>query len=226
MRFSDIRGGSIDAVKDALSKIDGARSLADAGRLANEHLSEPKTAGAWRGIFHRNPDLAQLVRDGIAESFTNGDIPFTIDGVTAEDYEPDVDELFADMVRWSRKSAEFDRRRLTQRIEYGQPWCWVFMSDLHIDNSGTDIERLFAETEFIRTMPNTHVCFLGDLTDSFIAKWCASIRHNTKVTIEEAHALGLRWMETVGDQLIAVCGGNHDYWSKKESGVDILRLFF
>lgn len=208
------------ALEQALA--DGPTSRIEATRIANQYMERPIAPSSWRSAFRKYTELNDWINDQLEEIRATGEIPYTIEGVMPEDLMPDPQSVLEKVSQLSRKEKELQDRRDSQTIKFSKPYCVVFMSDTHIDNTGTDIDRLMAETETVLRMPNTGTFFLGDLTDNFIAAWCRGIMMQNPVTIPEAHALGKMWLEKISPKLLGVVGGNHDFWSKKEAGIDVL----
>lgn len=146
-----------------------------------------------------------------------------IQGITAgESLDPEAVWAKAEAL-WRKQQAEAARRE-TQKIRFGYgPACIIFASDLHLGGHGVDYPRVRNEASIMRDIPNSGVWLAGDVIDNFIWQWCASIRHQTEITIPEELVLAKTVLDMIGPNLIASVGGNHDAWSIKAAGIDILR---
>jgi hypothetical protein len=102
------------------------------------------------------------------------------------------------------KAAEW----LTVRMKDNTPIGVGLIGDLHLDNDGTDLRKVFNHAEvFSGTIPGMHGIFMGDATDNWVGRLKA-LWADTGINAAESRALLKRYFEVV--QLLAAIGGNHD----------------
>lgn len=150
------------------------------------------------------------------------DRPYTV-GVMADE-RPDPAEVWARAEAEWRRTAETRERQRSQEIVFPRgPACLVFMADLHLGSAGTNYPKLRDECELARSIPNSGVFLVGDLVDNFILGWCMSIRTHTRISIPDEWVLAEHVLDILGPRLVACVAGNHDQWTTKAAGVDLLR---
>lgn len=147
----------------------------------------------------------------------------TIIGVTADE-RPDPGEVWARAeAEWARTAEKRERQRAQEiRFSHG-PACLVFMSDLHLGGEGVNYPRIRREVEIAREIPNSGVFLLGDLVDNFIVRKLSEVRFSTRLTISDEWIMAEHVMASLGPRLVACVAGNHDEWSRRASGYDVLR---
>lgn len=105
------------------------------------------------------------------------------------------------------------------------PVCLVFVGDQHLGSPGTDHDRCFYEATLIAETPGMRALLMGDIVDNMIIGRLAAVRAvgHSRVTIAEEWELCREYFRTLGDSVDAVVSGNHDHWTYKLAGVDVLR---
>ena len=98
----------------------------------------------------------------------------------------------------------------------------VFVGDQHIGSPNTDTGRVFAEAEHIIKTPEAYIVQLGDVVDNYIVSKLLHLNFDASMSIEAQWQLARRYFELIKDRLIAVVSGNHELWSMKLAGVDLL----
>jgi hypothetical protein len=146
----------------------------------------------------------------------------TITGVTANEPK-DIDEIKRRAIYDFKQRNNLEDRKLNQtiRIPFG-PACIVFTGDVHFGNVGTDVARVFAEHDLIKSMPNTYLISMGDLLDNFIIGNLRGVHAKSRSSISDQWALAEVLLRSMEDKLIGVVGGNHEAWSNLLSNVDVL----
>lgn len=152
-----------------------------------------------------------------------GDDRPTVRGIMADE-RPDPAEVWqrAEVV-W-RNEAERRERRRSQSITFTRaPACLVFLSDLHLGGAGVNYPRIRREVEIARDIPNSGTFLVGDLIDNFIIGKLAEARHAAQLSIRDEWIMAEHVMELLGPKLVANVAGNHDEWTRRLGGFDVLR---
>lgn len=145
-----------------------------------------------------------------------------ITGIQAGE-EPDVEEIKAKArARYERKHTEALRKHWQEiRISHG-PAMFAFISDTHLGNPGTDIDRVYREQEIVNNTPGAYTFLLGDIADSFLVGRLRDQNMDHDVTIPEEWHLVEDYINGF-DNLLGFVGGNHDKWSRTLVGRDLHR---
>ena len=126
-------------------------------------------------------------------------------------------------VATSNHLAESDTKNKARiRIDTDKPVGIAFIGDQHIGGMGVDMAAMRRDAEIIAATPNMFAILGGDLLDNFILRKMAHVSRDNRFSIEEQQRAALHYLDTLGPSLLAVTGGNHEAWTQKESGVDIL----
>ncbi len=197
-------------------------SLAQVARAVNDALGLDWTAGAWRGLWVRNPTERNQVRERLNALPPLADVEIV--GVTADEQLPDAQAVLQRSIAKFNQLRETMNRRRQQTIRFpNRPVGISFAADNHIGNEGVDYERMFAEAQLIADTDNLYAINVGDVVDNFIIGKLMALRMFTSVSIPEEWALAKHYLETIGPKLLALVSGNHDQWSTAVGGVDQLR---
>jgi hypothetical protein len=108
------------------------------------------------------------------------------------------------------------------RFTYG-PVCLIFVGDQHIGNNGTDYRRMYDEAELINSIPGAYVWQMGDVVDNFIVGKLMAENFKESAAVMEQWVLAKDYFDSFGEKLVAYCGGNHEAWTRKLTGVDYRR---
>jgi hypothetical protein len=103
-----------------------------------------------------------------------------------------------------------------------KPTGIAFLSDLHIGNIGTDYSAILKDTMLIRDTPGMYAAFHGDGIDNWIVSKLQGLQRNQAVSFHAEIAMFRRWLELIHEKLLLVVSGNHDNWTTKLSGIDII----
>ncbi len=197
-------------------------SLAQVARAVNDALGLDWTAGAWRGLWVRNPTERNQVRERLNALPPLADVEIV--GVTADEQLPDAQAVLQRSIAKFNQLRETMNRRRQQTIRFpNRPVGISFAADNHIGNEGVDYERMFAEAQLIADTENLYAINVGDVVDNFINGKLMALRMFTSFSIPEEWALAKHYLETIGPKLLALVSGNHDQWSTAVGGVDQLR---
>ena len=138
--------------------------------------------------------------------------------------DPQVDAIRREaMERFRAKSQRVEQKK-NQHVRFPHgPVALVFCGDQHIGNAGTDIERMFREQEIIMGTPGAYVVQMGDISDNFIVGKLMAENMKPALPVWEQWELAQFYLHQWEDRIIAFCGGNHNAWTLKVSGIDYQR---
>lgn len=121
----------------------------------------------------------------------------------------------------SDRHDDLSHRRV--RIEGDRPVGIVLMGDVHVGSTATDYERLDWIIELTkRTDIDVRAVQIGDVLDAMLMSWARHTLSKQRSSIsEQAHAAAF-WLERIAPNLVGLCGGNHDAWSERMTGINIL----
>ena len=113
-----------------------------------------------------------------------------------------------------------------QSIHLGnKPTGIAFLSDLHLGNSGTDYHALLADTKLVSDTDGMYAVFHGDGLDNWITPKLQGLQRGQAVSFQTELMLFRRWLELIHEKLLLVVSGNHDNWTQKLSGLDLIPTF-
>ena len=166
---------------------------------------------------------ARKYRAGHPAEFTEQDTPhlLEIEGVTADDYLPDEEDVYQRACVEYEKVRALYERKAHQHIDFDSgPIAIVEVADLHAGDIGVDYERAFAEAEIIRETPGMYVITVGDMVNNFIIGTLSQARSGTRLSIPDEWALLRRYLKIIAPKWLLSVGGNHDQWTTMLTGVD------
>ena len=182
--------------------------------------------GRYLGTFD-TIEAAQAARDRYLEAHENrAEGEPTVEGWTNEDGQLDAGELWAQAFKAQVRAEERARRKAHQTItipEPDRPFALAYLSDLHIGDPGTDYRALRADAELVRDTPRLWCGYHGDGINNWIVGKLAALERNEIVPFDAEIALFADWLRMVGPSLLWVVAGNHDNWTRKIAGIDLLR---
>jgi len=144
-------------------------------------------------------------------------------------YAPQLEEsdpraLLAATIAMQRELGKLDRacNDLTVSIDTTEPIGVVFISDAHLGEMGTDMERLDQDVTTIAEHPRLYAYLGGDMAHNFILSVMAHFgTMDDSILSPLAQQELLQWfVERLEDSLIAIGTGNHDWWTKRQAGLD------
>lgn len=237
--FSDILGGRIS--RRELARSEGV-SRHKAGEVFREVLSRPAPAAsksqpqesdrARQAEYLRRLDavaqeaLGRLTHPREGKALPVGyDTPSLpqISGLTPR-RDQDLEAILRRALESFDAYEEREELRRNQRVVFGGagPVGLVFSGDEHFGGAGTNVRRMLEEAQLVNRTPGLWHCRMGDFVNQFILGRMRSIRDSSNFTIKEEWVLARMLVELITPKLIAVVGGNHDYWAKKAAGMDRL----
>ena len=109
-----------------------------------------------------------------------------------------------------------------KKIDYKSIFL-VGYGDLHIENLGTDLDRIETELKIMSWIPNLYVVFMGDLTDSSV-KYLNN-NFDTYLTPKAAREFGYRIFDALGDKLIVALSGCHEKHGEEVADFDYVEEY-
>lgn len=192
-------------------------------------LPPSKLPGRYLGTFE-SLGAAQDARDRylaeLAQSDEDGDAEPEIDGWTNEDGGLDPESLWQDAFKAQLRAERQARRRANQTItvpEPDRPFALAYLSDLHIGSAGTDYRAMRADAELIRDTPRLWCGYHGDGINNWVVSKLAHLQRDEVMPLDAEIALFADWLRMIGPSLLWVVAGNHDNWTRKLAGIDLLR---
>lgn len=117
-----------------------------------------------------------------------------------------------------------DFRRSAANVVMGnQPVAIAFISDLHFGSAGTDYQSAYEDAQLIANTDGMYAVFHGDGIDNWIVPKLQSIQRYQAVNGDEEIELFFSWLDLIKHKLLVVVAGNHDNWTKKMSGLDMIQ---
>jgi hypothetical protein len=109
-----------------------------------------------------------------------------------------------------------------KKIDYERIFL-VGYGDLHIENLGTDLDRIEMELKIMSRIPNLFVVFMGDLTDSSV-KYLNN-NFDTYLTPKAAREFGYRIFDALGEKLICALSGCHEKHGEEVADFDYVEEY-
>jgi hypothetical protein len=165
----------------------------------------------------------QEAADALTKRTSAEDVPL-IKGPDVFKYDASVaDRMWEMAAEVYEKNKKDQVAKKSQSIHLGnKPTGIAFLSDLHLGNSGTDYGAIFKDTKLVADTPGMYAAFHGDGIDNWITPKLQSLQRNQAVSFQTELMLFRRWLELIQEKLLLVVSGNHDNWTSKISGVDII----
>jgi UDP-2,3-diacylglucosamine pyrophosphatase LpxH len=112
----------------------------------------------------------------------------------------------------------------THTVHCGDGPVGVFlMGDVHVGSPATDYDRLRWVTEQVnREDIDLYCAQIGDLMDAMVLSWARHALANQRSSIPEQCSAAAWWLASVRDRMVGLVSGNHDAWSAKQVGVNLL----
>jgi len=107
-------------------------------------------------------------------------------------------------------------------IDTNRPVAIVFLSDAHIGEGGTDIQRLADDVETIAGHEQLYVYLGGDMAHNFILSVMAHFgTMDDQIMPPQAQWTLLRhFVKQLQPSIVAMGVGNHDWWTRRQVGID------
>lgn len=127
-----------------------------------------------------------------------------------------------------RQKQEKDASQLeaTVKIYTDKPFAVSFSSDWHIGSDYTDYNALLSHFDLWLQVPNLFVGLLGDHMDNFVkAKYKSGMFASLFGPQDQTDVLRAMF-EGLGKKILFKSGGNHEYFSFDEAGLDVAYDFY
>jgi predicted MPP superfamily phosphohydrolase len=146
-----------------------------------------------------------------------------ISGVSASTDTREFEELVAIGQKAYNMVKQQAVAKKSQQIDLGKlPTGIAFLSDLHFGNAGTDYESILTDTNLINDTPGMYAAFHGDGIDNWIVGKLQAIQRGQAFSHADEISLFRSWLRKIHQKLLLVVSGNHDNWTKKISGLDLI----
>lgn len=143
--------------------------------------------------------------------------------MTAIDETADIFELIGKMRDvQALNNTSIKETHVIKKIDYEQIFL-VGYGDLHIENLGTDLDRIEMELKIMSSIPNLYVVFMGDLTDSSV-KYLNN-NFDTYLTPKAAREFGYRIFDALGEKLIVALSGCHEKHGEEVADFDYVEEY-
>lgn len=144
-----------------------------------------------------------------------------IGGLPTLTADPPIDSIWEQLAERSRKLKETGHKKPVRiKIDTDQPIGIAAISDQHIGGM-CDYDQMREDAETIRETDGMFAILAGDSLDNHIKIMSAIIAQEVKPSKQlELFELYLSWF---GDSILGLISGNHDLWTKKLTGFDVIK---
>lgn len=97
------------------------------------------------------------------------------------------------------------------------------LSDFHIGDELCNLKLIKDVLNDIKNSPNTFVILNGDLMDNAISSSVGDT-YNASMTPTQQILYLCDLLEPIKNQILCISSGNHEHRTKKESGIDLMRI--
>jgi hypothetical protein len=133
------------------------------------------------------------------------------------------DEFLEALFDRQRRRFAQEHSRNSQKITLpAEPCAVALLSDTHFGNDGTDVEAAFRDAHIVARTPGMYAGFHGDIIDNWIIGKLQSLQRGQAVDFGGEIRIARLWLEQLGRKLIYALPGNHELWSARLAGIDIL----
>ena len=148
-----------------------------------------------------------------------------VEGLTNCDTDLDPDELWAAAFRAQLQTEEVHAKRYNRSITIpgaDKPFALAFLSDLHFGSADTDYRKARADAEIIRDTDRMWCGYHGDGIDNWIMGKLAGLQRGQAMPFDAEVQLFADWLGMLKGKLLWAVAGNHDNWTVKLSGFDLI----
>lgn len=114
-----------------------------------------------------------------------------------------------------------DRTNFSIELKDKGPIGITFFGDLHVDNHGTNLEKIYNYSEIVGNTDGMYAALVGDIVDSWIGR-LARLWAKQGVTGGESLTIAKDALKPMKDKLFMVIGGNHDEWTRNTLDLGII----
>lgn len=136
--------------------------------------------------------------------------------VNIEDIRPYLHTL-ADRARLKNE------KQLNQSITLPDKPCVVALFGDQQFGSKCDYQRLLADADLVASTANMFAIQGGDVADNFIIGKLVALQKQQPTTFDQELRAAIWWVERIAPSMLVWCGGNHESWTRKVSGIDFWR---
>lgn len=146
-----------------------------------------------------------------------------IEGITAEDRVNFEGDIMPYLKKIGERAKQKNIDEKSQVITMpNKPFALALLSDIHAGGKA-DYEAIETDVDIITGTEGMYVGNLGDDTDNFINKKLTWIQKEQPTTFDMETRF-LEWLlRRLSGNILFWVSGNHDNWTKKESGIDFIR---
>lgn len=142
---------------------------------------------------------------------------------TIPKHDVDITDLLPYFNKIADRATAKNERQQNQAITLPPAPCAVALfGDQHFGGK-CDYPRLHADAELVATTPNMYAVQVGDVADNFIIGKLVAIQKQQATTFDQEARFAIWWVRRIGPSMLAWCGGNHESWTRKVSGIDFWR---
>lgn len=131
-------------------------------------------------------------------------------------------ELWQDAIISYKRMTRQQEERANRALTYTEPTALAFLSDTHFGNPATDHAAALQDAYLIRDTPGMRAIFHGDGIDNWIPGKLQGLQRGQSVPFANELALFKEWLTILLPKLDVVVSGNHDLWTLKTSGLDLI----
>ena len=189
-----------------------------------EHGSQVKAAVAL-GI-NRNTIRSILDREAVRPTESKAPLLEKVSDIIYMDKKNPKDMTFQDVIdgfvqaQGFRGKFDFKQFEATINVKSKSPISLSFISDVHIGSQYVNYQAVLEDAELVKKSPNMYVMLGGDVSDKM------NNFRNSAVAGGQLHPVTIqvlteeKYIDFLGNKLLAKIGGNHDKMDSKMSGMD------
>lgn len=122
-----------------------------------------------------------------------------------------------------QKKIEEDKsdKEIELNIDTDSEWIGIVMfSDLHIGALDVDYEKMKKDFKIVANNPDLYAFVLGDIIDNFTTAMGKGNEGSTLVSPLVQWRVARELLDSLGDSLLVIVGGDHDLWTRSLVGID------
>jgi hypothetical protein len=186
-----------------------------------------KQLGLSEDSVRHRIDKLKLTGDTKTNEPDNIDEEFCLEAYRKIPENPSFDQILDGLVAAQGFQEQFNigDYSITRKIRTETPIIACFWSDLHIGSPSVDYSLLKAHKGLIQKHKNIYLCLGGDGWDGFLPSFKNSGAVAAQLVSPQIQMLGIRQLlKELHDKVISICGGNHNDFLVKKTGVDANRF--
>lgn len=137
------------------------------------------------------------------------------------------EELFNNLIDWEEflRTRRVEQESTDQEITTDLPIGIAFLSDQHIGNVGTHHMLVKATLDWVLNTPFLFCTLNGDVIDNFVSHSHETGRYEQALRPKDQKRLAAWLAEQLSPRLIAVTGGQHEFFEERVSDFDSAEYF-